>query len=96
MPKAPVLSRTLLWQTLSDGTVHLVDWCLVSTSLGLMVEPRLVDRPTGSGIQDEDWTDSSYSGISMLPASPSGHYALDQLTQGAQWPHYRATDPGVN
>lgn len=96
MPKAPILTRTLVYATLSDGTLHLLDWCLVSTvNLGTMVEPRLMTRPKGD-IVDEDQFDSGYTQIMAVPVAPSGNYAFDQLAfSGAQWPHYRAYDPGV-
>lgn len=95
MPKAPAISRTLLWERLSDGTIHVSDWCLVTTSLGVMVEPRVLTRQTGD-IKNEDLFDSSYTDLQAMPALPSGNYALDQLAfSGSQWPHYRAADPGV-
>lgn len=93
MPSAPIIARTLLWERLSDGTLHIFDWCVVTTSLGDMIEPRVLTRQTGD-IRNEDLFDSSYTGISVLPAVPTGNYALDQCTVSSQWPHYRASDPG--
>jgi len=96
MPNAPITSRTLLWERLSDGSIHLSDWCLVVTSLGVMVEPRLMTRQTGD-IKNEDLFDSAYSDLQAMPTLPTGNYGLDQLAfAGSQWPHYRATDPGVD
>lgn len=40
MPKAPVLSRELFYTKQRGGTFRLLDFCLVNTSLGAMVEPR--------------------------------------------------------
>lgn len=95
MPNAPVTSRTLYYQRLSDGTLLLVDWMQSTTSLGTMVEPRTVQRPFNN-IKDEDWFDSSVNTISVLPALPTGNYAFDQMAYaGAQWPHYRANDPNT-
>lgn len=95
MPKAPITSRTLLWERLSDSTIHVLDWCVVTTSLGTMVEPRVLTRQSGA-MQNEDLFDSSYSDLQALTAVPTGNYALDQLTISSQWPHYRADDPGVD
>ena len=96
MPKAPVTTRTLVWERLEDGTIHLLDWCLVNTSLGMMVESRCITKQTGD-IRDEDLFDSSFTDMAVIPPAPSGNYAFDQVAfyNGAQWPHYRATDPGV-
>ncbi len=95
MPKTPITSRTLYWEPLSDGTIHVIDWCEVSTSLGVMVEPRVLTRQTGA-IQNEDLFDSGYTSMAVVPPIPTGNYALDQLAfNGSQWPHFRADDPGV-
>jgi hypothetical protein len=40
--KAPILSRELLFDTLRDGSKRLLDWNLVNTELGAMLEPRNV------------------------------------------------------
>ncbi|HEX7767270.1 MAG TPA: hypothetical protein VF443_11185, partial [Nitrospira sp.] len=95
MPSTPITSRTLYYQQLSDGTFRLADWMLSTTSLGVMVEPRTVQRPFNN-IKDEDGFDSSISTISVLPAMPTGVYAFDQMAYaGTQWPHYRANDPNT-
>jgi hypothetical protein len=94
MPSAPIVSRTLLWRRLSDGTVQVLDWNTVTTSLGAMVESRSIAKAR-DGIADENLFDSSFSALSVAPVVPSGNYALDQLMSSAQWPHYRAIDPGV-
>jgi len=91
MPSAPILTRTLLWEALSDGTIHQLDWNLVTTSLGQMVEPRSLVRQ--APVQNEDFLDSGYSGMRKLQSDV-------MYTQigfaGSQWPHYRANDPGVD
>ncbi len=91
MPSAPILTRTLLWEALSDGTIHQLDWNLVTTSLGTMVEPRSLVRQ--SDFKNEDFVDSGYSGMRKLQSDT-------MYTQigfaGSQWPHYRANDPGVD
>lgn len=97
MPKAPITARTLYWERLSDGTLHPIDWSLVTTSLGVMVEPKsLLRMPAAEGIRDEDLFDSSFTTIAVVPALPTGNYAFDQVAfQGVQWPRYRSTDPGA-
>ena len=95
MPKAPITARTLFWEVLPDGSRGLVDWCEVTTSLGVMVEPRQLARPQAP-IRDEDLVDSSFTSMTAIRKSPSGNYALDQVAfKGSQWPHYRVFDPGV-
>lgn len=42
MPRAPILSREGLYRKLSDGTIVPIDWNLVNTSLGVMLEQRQV------------------------------------------------------
>ncbi len=96
MPKAPITSRTLYWERLDDGTIHVLDWNLVAhQTLGAMVESRNITRigPT----KNEDLYDSSYTEIAVAPPLPSGNYAFDQAIFGGstQWPHFRADDPGV-
>ena len=94
MPKAPITARTLYWELLDDGvTKQVLDWCLVTTSLGDMVEPRLIAKQSGN-MKNEDLVDSGYSDIVGLPRVPTGNYALDQATVSSQWPHYRSTEPG--
>jgi hypothetical protein len=40
MPKTPILSREQFYDVLGDGTFRTLDWCLVSTELGAMIESR--------------------------------------------------------
>jgi hypothetical protein len=94
MPKAPITARTLIYTTNSDGSFRLADWNLVSTSVGQMVEPRVMARRPGDSMQNEDLLDSSYTDLLRITAPPTGNYALDQLLFGStQWPHYRDNDP---
>jgi len=94
MPSAPITARTLYSELLNDGvTRQLLDWCVVTTSLGDMVEPRVVTKQSGD-MKNEDLVDSGYSTITTLPRLPTGHYALDEASVSSQWPHYRATEPG--
>lgn len=95
MPSAPITARTLFWELLADGsTIALLDWCLVTTSLGDMVEARTISKSTGSGnMVNENVFESGFSSVQSLRV-PTGNYALDQLTVSSQWPRYRTTEPG--
>lgn len=97
MPKAPITSRTLLYETLDDGSFHLLDFCLVTTSLGTMVELRNITRRPGDDIRNEDIVDSGFTNLQLVKVGqPTGDYGLDQLLfNGSQWPHYRSADPGA-
>lgn len=91
MPSPPILSRTLLWERLSDGTIHLLDWNLVTTSLGVMVEPRTLLHANGA-MKDEDLLESGYTDMTVLQSD--SFYATYHFA-GSQWPHYRDNNPGV-
>lgn len=97
MPKAPVTARTLHWTRLDDSTITVVDWYTVTTSLGAMVESRTTVHLV-SDMNNEDLYDTSVSEVALIASLPTGNYALDQLAYGSvhQWPHYRASDPGVD
>lgn len=41
MPKAPILSRECYYDVRRDGSIIDLDWNLVNTSLGAMVEPAM-------------------------------------------------------
>ena len=89
MPSVPITSRTLLYERLSDGSLHQHDWNLVQTSLGAMIEPRTLWRPGGDQ-QDEDLLESAYT---TLQAMTVDTLLSDYGFAGSQWPHYRANDP---
>lgn len=97
MPKAPITSRTWLYELLDDGSLSPVPFNLVSTSLGQMVEWKVITLRPGDSIQNADEVDMSFSDLlRVTQGTPTGNYALDQLLlNGSQWPHYRTYDPGV-
>ena len=70
MPKAPILSRTLYYDTLPDGSKHLLDFCTVETtepSLGLMIEPRCVMEVSLNGkVNQVDAVDASFTDIKPM------------------------------
>jgi hypothetical protein len=92
MPSAPITGRTLLWEFLPDGTtIHQLDWNLVETSLGTMVEPRIMNRGIFDDIKNEDLSENGYTAI--LKLSSKDLYTTYNFI-GTQWPHFRAGDPG--
>lgn len=42
MPRTPILARFAFYERLRDGTFRDLDWNVVNTSLGAMVEPRQI------------------------------------------------------
>lgn len=78
MPKAPILSRTQLFDTLPSRsgnrramTFYNLDWCLVNTSLGAMLEARPAIR-TGFAA-NEDPYDTDFN--DRLPMARTQLYA---------------------
>lgn len=61
MPKAPVLSRELFFDRLPDGTYRDLDWALVNTSLGAMVEPVCLSYAGLNRITQIDQRDMSFT-----------------------------------
>lgn len=61
MPKAPILSRECFFDRLSDGTYRDLDWNLVNTSLGAMVEPRAIRLIDPGKVAQLDWRDVSFT-----------------------------------
>ena len=80
MPKAPILSRTRLYETLRDGSFRNLDWNLVNTTLGAMMEPvSIVMGPiTQRDPYDESFTD-------RMSISGDQQYQL-MGTGGQLWP----------
>ena len=62
MPKVPILSREAFYDRLRDGTYIDLDWNLVNTSLGAMVEPRRLSEvvTAASPIVQADAADVSF------------------------------------
>lgn len=78
----PILGRTMLYERLRDGTIHLLDWNLVSTTLGLMIEPRTMIRATGN-MQNSDPYENGYT--DMLEVPQATLFATYNFG-GSQWP----------
>lgn len=61
MPKAPILNREAFYSKLRDGSFRDLDWNLVNTSLGAMVEPRQLRRVDGGKVVHQDVYDNSFN-----------------------------------
>lgn len=62
MPKAPITSRTLLYDVRADDSYFDLDWNIVNTSVGQMIEPRcLIAVPIGENFVPVDQEDNSFT-----------------------------------
>lgn len=62
MPKAPILSRECFYDRLRDGSFRDLDWNLVNTSLGAMLEPRQLSIGHRNGrLPNVDAKDASFN-----------------------------------
>lgn len=59
MPKAPILNREAFYSRLRDGSYRDLDWHLVNTSLGAMVEPRQILGIVAGKVTQRDVYDAS-------------------------------------
>ena len=67
MPKRPILDRTVFYDTLNDGTLRTLDFCLVNTSLGAMVESRSIAAvPSNGKVTQVDAVDASFNRITQM------------------------------
>ena len=80
--KAPILSRTLLYAPLRDGSLRLLDFTLVGTSLGAMLESRSLVRD-GTAVTNEDVYDGSFTDIKLADGAMVAQLGLQGLEQ---WP----------
>ena len=75
MPKGPILNREVFYDTLGDGTLRFLDWNLVSTELGAMIEPRSLSvLPANNKVVQVDVVDSSFTRFS--PMNEDAFYRL--------------------
>ena len=63
MPKTPITSRSLLYELLDDGTISLVPFTLVSTSLGQMVAWRQITMRPEDDIKNADEVDKRFTDL---------------------------------
>jgi hypothetical protein len=80
---APILSRTMLFARLRDGTLRHLDFNLVGTSLGAMLEPRTLIRANGAMV-NEDVYDSNFTDFQILDGA--GEALLVPCGLSSQWP----------
>lgn len=64
--KDPITSRDVFYDTLRDGSLFFLDWCLVDTPLGAMVEPRQIMGTNPEGVTNTSLYDSSFSRVSQF------------------------------
>jgi len=78
----PITSRTMLFERLRDGTFRHLDFNLVNTSLGAMIEPRTLIRANGA-MRNEDVYESAFTDWLVLDGATIGQFGL---TACNQWP----------
>ena len=61
MPRPPIQSREAFYDTLRDGSIYDLDWNLVNTELGAMVEPRQLPVGVADVVAEVDRQDLSVS-----------------------------------
>lgn len=81
--KAPILSRTALYERLRDGSLRHLEFNVVETSLGTMLEPRTLIRANGAMV-NEDPYDSSFSNIRIIDGAEVAQ--LVPMGLSSQWP----------
>lgn len=80
----PVLTRTACFRKLRDGSIQHMDFNLVATTLGGMIEPRTLYRD-GSAIKNDDVYDSNYTDMRVLDETEIAFYWNTPLS-AVQWP----------
>lgn len=83
MPKAPILSRFRLYERMRDGSERDLEWNVVNTSLGQMIEPRSHTIHFGAMPQRDPYDLENVNGRQLIQA--------DQMpsllgTGGDLWP----------
>lgn len=73
MPRLPILSREAFYTTNPDGSIRLLDFCLVNTSLGAMIEPYPVLGVNGDKIAPIDAKDAGFS--RLVPTNADQFYS---------------------
>jgi hypothetical protein len=67
MAKTPITDRTVFQVKNPDGTYRFLDWQLVNTSIGAMMEPRAVPFPASlSGTNLRSYQSESFDRIEIL------------------------------
>jgi hypothetical protein len=76
MPKAPILHRTRFVDVLRDGTQIFLDWNLVNTSLGAMMEPVSMAHAPGQLQQTTQGDPYDVSFNALLPMSRDALFSI--------------------
>lgn len=67
MPKSPILDREVFYDKLNDGTFRELEFALVNTSLGAMIEPRPCAMISATGkITPVDVVDASFNRMTQM------------------------------
>ena len=67
MPKGPILRREVFYDILGDKSIRFLDWNLVNTSLGAMIEPRqLCPVPSNGPVVQVNVVDTSFDKMSFM------------------------------
>lgn len=64
--KEPITSRTILFDTLRDGTKVRLDWNLVDTPQGGMLEPRSIGMVNAESVNSIDAFDEGFTKFQEL------------------------------
>lgn len=80
--RAPITSRTLLYDTFPDGTKRLLDFALVGTSIGAMIEPRTLVRNGGAITAEDVYDIANFNDIQPVDETMRGQFSLNST----QWP----------
>jgi hypothetical protein len=84
MPKTPILSRELFYDKLGDGSHRMLDWALVDTSLGAMIESRSAMLGVGlNPVTNVDMVDLGYNRVTQMD---EGKFSMKFNTGGGQFP----------
>jgi hypothetical protein len=84
MPKTPILSRELFYDKLGDGSHRMLDWALVDTALGAMIESRSGMLGYGMGpTTNLDLVDYGYNRVTYID---EGKFSMRFNTGGGQFP----------
>jgi hypothetical protein len=64
--RAPILGREILYDTLRDGSLRFLDWSLVNTELGPMLEPVSLNQL--ESITNQDPFSVSFDRLTLFDA----------------------------
>ena len=62
MPRAPITNRQRYFEKLRDGSYRDLEFNLVNTELGAMIEPVSICRVQEGNVQNVDAVDASFDG----------------------------------